>query len=140
VCANKKINTKEKVYRCFLSPEARKKAAPNLMGRKMGGRAAKNENHYRATEGFLRDPKGRLHKFKNLSHFIRENSHLFSEEDVTWRKSSRYFKCRALGGLQSIMPTKKNPMGSWKGWTIGSMVESICFSGENKDALDRRCA
>jgi len=70
-----------------------------------------------AREWHVRDPRGIPHHFVNLRHFIRENPHLFTSEQL--RKTSPRDKERTPidGGFQSLRPTKRRPSGSWFGWT-----------------------
>lgn len=53
--------------------------------------------------------------FKNLSHFIRQNMHLFSDSDVVWHPPKSNPWCRAQRGLYSLFK-ETNPASQWKGW------------------------
>ena len=126
--------------------EAILRAASTRTGIAHTGKNAADENNMRGISGDLRDPRGKSHKFKNLSHFVRENEHLFPPESTIWKsvgrslngKKAKTRSCNALVGLLRIMPTQKHPMCSWRGWTVGSMVESVCTNGT--DLLDRKAA
>lgn len=91
----------------------------------------------------FRDPTGKVLRFKNIKHFIRENSHLFLEEDVVEkeyvRNSGKFIKktpskqsSRAANGLYAI---HSGGYGSWKGWTKYSVVEDKLNYGN--DLLSR---
>lgn len=82
--------------------------------------------HLSAKYWWVRDPSGQLHKFKNLSHWIKTNHHLFAQEDIL---------NRAYSGIQSLRPTNRKPVASWKGWTWHSQLERLQNNGV--DLLDR---
>lgn len=83
-------------------------------------------NHLSAKYWWVRDPNGQLHKFKNLSYWIKTNPHLFAQDDILKR---------AYAGIQSLRPTNRTPVASWKGWTWHSQLERLHNNGE--DLLDR---
>lgn len=67
----------------------------------------------------LQSPMGKIYKFRNLSHFVRENGGLFDLDDVAWRQkknSPSHMECRAVWGLSSISPRRKRCRETWKGW------------------------
>jgi hypothetical protein len=84
---------------------------------------------------YLRNPENKTYRFKNLLEFVRSNHELFAKEDVQWRQKGLGLVCNATNGIASISPRKKNPKGSWKGWTWVSITEQ-CFN-DNADLLDR---
>ncbi len=86
----------------------------------------------------LRDPRGRLHVFKNLRHFVRKNPDLFEVEDTIWRRTPRGAAdyCRASQGLAALSPRRKHPNCSWKGWVAVATREAFDFDFE--DPLHRR--
>lgn len=53
--------------------------------------------------------------FKNLSHFVRQNTHLFADSDVVWHPPESHPWCRAQRGLYSLFQ-ESNPASEWKGW------------------------
>jgi hypothetical protein len=76
-------------------------------------RFQRGESHINAKDWILRAPDRRIYKFRNLLHFVRRNPKLFNPSDrATQRK--------AYGGLVALNPSRKNPHGSWKGWTWGA--------------------
>jgi hypothetical protein len=77
----------------------------------------------------LRSPDNRTFRFKNVSEFVRGNPALFDEDDIQWDAGK--LGCRATAGLASLSPRKKNPKGSWKGWTWVSITERITNDGED---------
>lgn len=92
----------------------------------------KNESHIAAKIWRLRDPNNRVHAFKNLANWIRLNPEMFLPEDIAWKGNN----CRAHSGISSLSPYKKEPAGSWKGWTWYSQTERI--HNEGSDLLDRK--
>ena len=92
---------------------------------------AKGEENRMAKWWDLRSPDNRTFRVKNLLEFVRNNPELFAEEDVQWRAKGRSLVCKATGGLASLSPRKKNPKGSWKGWTWVSITERITNDGED---------
>ena len=83
----------------------------------------------------LRDSRGRVHEFKNLSWFITTHPDLFLEDDINWEKPTR---SKAYGGISSIRPlgNRKKVNGSWKGWTWYSQTERL--HNEGRDLLERQ--
>ena len=77
----------------------------------------------------LRAPNGVHFSFVNLRAFVRENSGLFTAEELTVLKDG---KTRAINGLHGLRPsdTRRRVHGSWHGWTWrgdsdGSRIESV---------------
>lgn len=79
----------------------------------------KTEKHIRALNWNVRDARGRVHQFRNLANWIRQNENLFEPNDVRWNGTY----CRAHSGISHLRPTHKNPVGSWKGWAWVSIHE-----------------
>jgi hypothetical protein len=79
----------------------------------------KGVNNQKAKYFSLRSPVNIVYSFKNLTHFVRENPHLFNPDDVIWthKPPQTSPRCNAMCGLASLSPRKKHPAGSWKGWT-----------------------
>src|ERR1017187_1806001 len=90
--------------------------------------------HCRARIWRVRSPENIVYEFKNLQLFIREHSELFLPGDVIWKGKNK-LKCNANGGIQSICPRKKHPVGSWKNWTWYSHLERL--KNEGCDLLER---
>jgi hypothetical protein len=85
----------------------------------------------------LRSPSNRKYKTLNICEFVRNNSSLFMPEDIEWKIRAYAVgspRCRASQGLQSVS-RRRNPKGSWKGWTLVSLTEEFYNQGE--DLLDR---
>jgi hypothetical protein len=82
----------------------------------------------------VRDYRGRIHEFKNLSWFIKANTELFLPEDIKCKVTTR---CKAYGGIKSLRPspTRRRVNGSWKGWTWYSQTERL--TNEGRDLLER---
>ena len=91
---------------------------------------AKGPLNCKSIEGRLRDPNGKIWEFRNLTHFVREHGHLFTEEDVKWSPTGKVIpgkiptmRCRASSGLLSLYG-RIHSVGAWKGWTrADSQVE-----------------
>lgn len=88
----------------------------------------------------VRDPAGRLHRFRNLCEFVRNNQALFASEDVVPQMkgmATRWDRTRAYDGLASLRPSAgKTPSpGSWKGWTWATIYERAIANGA--DLLSR---
>ena len=81
-------------------------------------KTGRGEGHRAARRWSLRDPAGRVHRFANLSNWLRENGTLFEAEDVVERPQKRSgFWCRANVQLRRLRPEGKALKRSWKGWT-----------------------
>ena len=82
----------------------------------------------------VRDARGRVHEFKNLSWFITAHPDLFLEDDINWENPTR---SKAYAGISSIKPlgNRKRVNGTWKGWTWYSQTERLFNGGD--DLLDR---
>jgi hypothetical protein len=75
------------------------------------GPSAKGPEHWAGKMWRFRAANGIILEGRNLSHLIRENSHLFNPDDVVWKKS----QCRAQKGL-SMLYANHGKSCSWKGW------------------------
>lgn len=92
-------------------------ASKSVTERAAQGKAAqvvipKGAKHPTARWWDIRDPSGRMHRFRNLNQFLRDHPELFDPEDLVMRGRS----CRAAKGIQSMFLASQ-PAGSWKGWT-----------------------
>jgi hypothetical protein len=94
----------------------------------------KGPNHMLSLVGEIRDPEGRVHRIRNVTHFVRENPHLFNPEDIVWR-TDKGRGCLAQKGISSVLSTARSAVSSWKGWTKVSNTE--VFYNDSKDLLDR---
>lgn len=78
------------------------------------------EQHIAAKEWVLRDPLGRVFRFRNLKKFIRENESLFEASDVEWKipngKANQAW-CRAFHALTRLRPGCAKFLPEWQGWT-----------------------
>lgn len=78
------------------------------------------EQHIAAKEWVLRDPVGRVFRFRNLKKFIRENENLFDAADVQWKipngKANQAW-CRAFHALTRLRPGCAKFLPEWQGWT-----------------------
>lgn len=96
--------------------------APGVLQRAREARAASPlvgpfETHVLAKQWHLIDPSGTEHKFRNLSHFIREHGWLFDLADVTTKVAVA--PSRAEVGLGRLRPGHERASASWKGWLWG---------------------
>lgn len=114
---------KENHLKSMSNPEYLKKASKVRKGipLPLNSRAGATENHFKAkTWWFIKNKKH--YKFKNLSKFIRDNKHLFEEEDVKMYDARN---CKAGYSLRRLLQIDKKtgnpivPSHFWKGWTIG---------------------
>ena len=62
---------------------------------------------------------------------------MFAEEDLVPNPRSRW-TCRAHAGLWSLLKRTGKIPGSWKGWTVVSVIEREDNNG--RDLLDRMAA
>jgi hypothetical protein len=79
------------------------------------------ETNNRAIVWFLRSPSNVTYQFRNLAHFIRNHSELFTEYELG--VVNRFGRTRAQGGLSQLSPHNKHAKGSWHGWTWNSVAE-----------------
>jgi len=120
----------------WVTDESRKKHRQNISRAKKGiackdpKQKRNSPTHFRAVRGILRSPSNTTHPVCNLTKFVLENQHLFSEEDVLQRNpvDKPTYSCRATAGLLSIL---RGAVGSWKGWTVVSLTETFYNQGEN---------
>jgi hypothetical protein len=88
------------------------------------GRAAKGPDHWKAKWWHFRSPAGFTIEGFNLSHLIRENSHLFDPCDVVWKD----FSCNASKRLAQLM-SDDGKLCSWHGWVaVGSRERADMLS------------
>lgn len=92
-------------------------ASNTMKGRpqRMDGLSAAAEHNARSKTYTVLTPDRITITFKNLSNFVRENTHLFAEEDVIWKPPKKNPWCKAQKGLSSLFKENK-PQGQWKGW------------------------
>lgn len=107
-----KPNTKRKIG-AKNQPKATEQA-------KKSSKAGKFETNIHAISWTIVSPQGDVYSFTNLYNFIRQNSHLFADNDVMWKRTGgkrgtggEY--CNASAGLQNI---KSGKTKAWKGWTL----------------------
>jgi len=95
----------------------------------------KTPENYKAVWWRVRDYQGRIHEFKNLCWFIRENPSLFLKEDINYKHTIR---SRAYSGISGLRPnpTRKIVNGSWKGWTWYSQTERL--KNDGRDLIERK--
>jgi hypothetical protein len=79
----------------------------------------------------LRSPNNVVYEFKNINHFVSTHPDLFTDAD----RVIKYGSYQAQHGLATLSPHRKNPRGSWKGWTWCSVVERT--QNEAQDLLNR---
>lgn len=101
--------------------QARQQAIENAKaqrGTEAQGLAAKGPENIHAKWYSVKSANGLVLEGRNLSHLIRENSHLFSADDAKWRtnKWGSATDCKAMIGLRSLFRTGPRTPKSWKGW------------------------
>jgi hypothetical protein len=111
-------------------PEHIEKRIAPMIGREQTATAtAKGPSNIGSIQGALRDAKGRIWWFTNLTHFVRTHEELFSPEDVKWipeRPGRITLRCNAQKRLLSLFGRGKTVPGTWKGWTVAhSTVERL---------------
>lgn len=100
---------------------ARKRAVESMPKGFYKTQGAKNKELLAKT-WLLVSPLNIIHRFKNLSDFVRQNETMFNAEDVIWKTP---YICRAIGGLSKLRPSRKKPDASWKGWRWLSLEERL---------------
>lgn len=78
------------------------------------------DQHIAAKEWVLRAPDGKLHTFRNLKKWVRENEGFFEAEDVIWKEmngKANQAWCRAFQALGRLRPSSSKLLAEWKGWT-----------------------
>jgi ParB-like chromosome segregation protein Spo0J len=108
-----------------------KRAAPMRNRPQVALLTKKGPTNKKSISGILRSPENILYEFKNLTHFVREHSYLFLEQDVIWKRSGTTIRCNASHGLLDLFGRSKNVRGSWKGWTVYSHVEHTYNNGDD---------
>lgn len=96
------------------SQETVEKLSKAHKGRPKGGRNVRGVNNGHAKWWHLKSPDGVTYRFKNLLEFVRNGSENgVPADDLT----APLFRSRAYAGLASLHPGRRQPQGSWKGWT-----------------------
>lgn len=106
-------------YRKIMSAVKKGKPAP------MDSRVGASEKNWRAKDWWF--IKNQVHyKFRSLNKFVRDNKHLFTEDELTEYKNDGRLApvYRATVMLRNLLLIKKNgvpavPTHEWNGWTIG---------------------
>jgi len=87
---------------------------------KASPKAGRGIDNVHAEDWHLLSPTGDSYKFRNLYDFVRTHTHLFSPDDVEWKRQGggrgtggEY--CNATAGILNI---KGGRAKSWKGWRI----------------------
>lgn len=114
------------------SSEKAKAAVKKLLERPERQPGIQNQ---RSADWSLRDARGKVHKFRNVAHFVRENKHLFPEGTTVLKYKNGRKYTNAENGLSLLRPTNKHQRGSWHGWTWYSGLEDKLNKG--KDLLER---
>ncbi|MDA8521965.1 hypothetical protein [Acidovorax sp. NCPPB 4044] len=87
---------------------------------KASPRAGRGPENVHAVDWVLVSPAGERHEVRNLYDFVRSNPSLFSDADVTWKRTGGKRGtggewCNATAGILNI---KGGRAKSWKGWTL----------------------
>lgn len=103
----------------LMQPEARSKAIERSREEmKTNPNRGPFVTNIHATDWHIRDPRGIPHHFRNLAHFIRNNRHLFTAEELFVPNDDAHpGRTRAYSGINSICPRIRRPACSWHGWT-----------------------
>jgi hypothetical protein len=88
-------------------------------------------NHLSAKRWLIRDPAGNLHRFSNLSEWVRRHIHLF-EDKRPWSKLQ--FELRVARGLSDLLSDGRSC--SYLGWVAVSKSEMLDDGGV--DPLERQ--
>lgn len=101
----------KKSYTWNHSQETKKGISENLL--------KKGENHQTAVGYSFISPLGVVLTGTNVSMMIKENKHLFSEQDVQYNTTTpkRGYYCKAYSGLMAV---KNKVTPAWKGWKAAS--------------------
>lgn len=88
------------------------------------GPSAKGPGHHKSRYWvFTNKALGATLEGWNLSHLVRENAHLFDDDDLAWKKS----RCRATRGIRSLYAMNKTtgrPQAlSWRGWMAVNVTD-----------------
>lgn len=88
-------------------------------GRPAKGESAKGVENCHAKFYAVMSPSGVVIEGLNLSQVVRDNAHMFSQEDMVWRKNSYGTDtyCKAMVGLRSLFRREGRECKTWKGWT-----------------------
>ena len=108
-------------------------------GKYKGSKVESGQGNCKAKWWRFRDDRGRIHEFKNLREFVRNNGDMFAPDDVVYMYKARgkTTSCRAMQGLQSLSFRNTRPEGSWKGWTICHPTEMAINNGEDLLGRDK---
>jgi len=115
------------------SPEMREKSKQiqplATQAAKASPKAGRGIDNVHAEDWHLLSPTGDSYKFRNLYEFVRAHTHLFSPDDVAWKRQGggrgtggEY--CNATAGILNIKGGKAK---TWKGWKL------ICADSAKKD-------
>ncbi len=93
------------------------------------------ETNASAREWHLLSPDGTAYHFRNLALWIRDNSHLFDDDDAVERPQSRAgVTTRAQSALGKLRPERAEKRESWKGWRWLHQADCRTAHGEDKNA------
>jgi len=106
------------------SPEMREKSKQiqpiATQAAKASPKAGRGINNVHAEDWHLLSPTGDSYKIRNLYEFVRTHTHLFTPDDVAWKRQGgargtggEY--CNATAGILNIKGGKAK---SWKGWKM----------------------
>jgi hypothetical protein len=107
-------------------PEHVEKRIAPMIGREQKAiLTAKGPTNHGSIEGVLRDAKGRIWHFRNLTHFVRTHQELFDPNDLVMRpvgRGRRQLYCNAAKRLLQLFKNGKNTLATWKGWTVAFSI------------------
>lgn len=122
------------------TPEYRAKISRALMGVPNpidGLNGASETNHNCKDWWFIK--RGKHYRFRSLNKFVRDNKHLFTDEELTEYRSEKRLApiYRATVMLRQLHLLKKDgtpkvPSFVWNGWTIGEKWEQGFYKAESK--------
>jgi hypothetical protein len=113
-----------------LSPEAIKGKTAKLMSKEARAKAREallkhGPNNKLALCWSLKSPVGKTYQFKNLGHFVRTNSHLFTAEQMRSTSSGKPAIQRALYALSPRRKNNKETIHGWRWHINGKDPESF---------------
>lgn len=95
--------------------------------------SAKGPDHHKSKYWIVRNESlGVTIQGLNLNDLVRNNSHLFDDADLNWKR----YRCKATKGLRGLFEIKKStgkPVAlSWKGWTPVDVLDKDKINRDKK--------
>ncbi len=136
------IEAKEKIRKGCVKAFSTQKHREKMRRAKTGTPLAINSlsgasetNKFAKDWWFIKD--GKHYRFRNLNKFVRDNKHLFTDDELTEYKTENRLApvYRATTMLRNLLLVKKDgspiiPSYNWNGWTIGEKWENGHYNTE----------